>query len=416
MNIKIIFLLICLCAVNVFADEQISQKGLTLEQAIIRVLENHPKLKIADYEAQAMAARMRKALLIPADRVNISLEDFAGIDSVSGVRGVEATFSLSRTLELGNKAARRGAVVDRETLLLSNQKDIDRLDLLTETARRFLHVAADQERLFIAQDAIDLIKLTEKTVEKRIETGKTPTVERQRVAIDLANYELDLDHKRHEMESSRLSLATLWNDKRSNFDVVEGDIFRLDVLPDFIELEKLLDRNPNLIRHIRAEDLARARIRLAQSKSKPDVDLSAGLRYLAEGDDVAFMFSASIPLGTAGRAQHGIAEAEALSRIAPLNLEQQRMELYATLFEIHQEMKHAIDAVVTLRKKIIPAAEEMLVAYKKGYQFGRYSLLELIQIQQLLLSMRSRAVDMAVNYHNYRIEIDRLTAAQLSQR
>jgi outer membrane protein, heavy metal efflux system len=416
MNIKIVFLLICVHFANVSAANNAVQKGLTLEQAMIRVLENNPKLRIADYEAQAIAARMRQALLAPADRLNVNLEDFAGIGNVSGVRGIEATFSLSRTLELGNKAVSRGAVVEREAQVLGNQKDIDRLDILTETARRFLHVAADQERLDIAQDAIDLIRLTEKTVEKRIQAGKTPTAERQRVAIDLANNTLELDHKLHEMETSRLSLATLWNDKQPNFDRVEGDIFRLDALPNFRELENLLDRNPDLVRHISSADLARARIRLAQSKRKPDLDLSAGLRYLADGDDIAFMLSASIPLGSVGRAQHGIEEAEALSQIAPLNLEQQRLELYATLFGIHQEMKHAKDAVEALRKKIIPAAEQMLAAYKKGFQSGRYSLLELIQVQKLLLNMRSRAVEMATNYHNYRIEIDRLTGAQLSQR
>jgi hypothetical protein len=104
--------------------------------------------------------------------------------NVSGVHGIEATFSLSRALELGHKAVNRGAVVEREALLLGNQKDIDRLDLLTETARRFLHVAADQQRLVISQDAIDLVRLTEKTVEKRIQSGKTPIAERHRVAID----------------------------------------------------------------------------------------------------------------------------------------------------------------------------------------------------------------------------------------
>ena len=46
--------------------------------------------------------------------------------NVSGVRGIEATFSLSRALELGHKAVNRGAVVEREALLLGNQKDIDR--------------------------------------------------------------------------------------------------------------------------------------------------------------------------------------------------------------------------------------------------------------------------------------------------
>lgn len=399
----------------VFAADNTMEEGLTLKQVMIRVLENHPRFKIADYEAQAMAARLRQASLAPADRINISMEDFAGIGNVKDVRNIEATLSLSRTLELGNKAAMRGKVVEQEALVRLNQNEIDRMDLLAEAARRFVQVAADQERLRIAEDAIALIRLTEKAVEDHIRVGKTPIAERQRITIDIANYELDLDHKRYEMENSRLQLATLWNDKQPDFADVEADIFHLDPLPDFSELAGFLDRNPDLIHHIRAEHLARAKVRLAESKRKPDLDLSAGLRYLGKGDDLAFILSASVPLGAGNRARHHIEEAEALSRINPLNLEQQRMELHATLFEIYQELKYARNAVDTLLNKIIPATESMLVAYEKGFQTGRYSLLELIQIQHLLRNARSRSVDMAGNYHGYRIEIDRLTSAKFSQ-
>ena len=415
MNSKFVFLLFYACSMAVFAADNTMEKGLTLKQVMIRVLENHPRFKVADYEAQAMAARLRQASLAPADRININMEDFAGIGNVKDVRNIEATLSLSRTLELGNKAAMRGKVVEQEALVRLNQREIDRMDLLSEAARRFVQVAADQERLRIAEDAIALIRLTEKAVEDHIRVGKTPIAERQRITVDLANYELDLAHKRYEMENSRLQLATLWNDRQPDFADVEADIFHLEPLPDFSELTGFLERNPDLIHHIRAEHLARAKIRLAESKRKPDLDLSVGLRYLGKGDDLAFVLSASVPLGSSNRARHHIEEAEALSRINPLDLEQQRMELYAMLFEIYQELKYARNAVDTLLNKIIPATEKMLDAYEKGFQTGRYSLLELIQIQHLLRNARSRSVDMAGNYHGYRIEIDRLTSAKFSQ-
>ena len=417
MKLKIVFLCSCVFFTQVIhARENPDQQGLTLEQAIIRVLENHPKLKVVDYEAQAMAARLRQALLPPPDRININLEDFAGTGAANHVQSLEATLSLSRTLELGNKAAYRGEVVESRTRLLLTEKDSERLDVLTETTRRFLHVAADQQRLKLAKDAIELLQLTEQAVNKRIDAGKAPITERQRITIDQANYDLELDHRRHEMESSRLSLATLWNRKQPDFEQVKADLFALDTLPAFDEWAGLLERNPDLVRHIKLRDLSRAKIRLAKSKRKPDIDLSAGIRYLGNNDDVAFILSASIPLGTSERAQHNIDEAEALSLVDPLQLEQKELELYTTLFEFYQEMKHAKDAVEALRGKIIPATEKMLAAYKEGYQAGRYSLLELIQVQQLLLNAKSRSLEMAVNYHSYRIEIDRLTGAQLYQR
>jgi cobalt-zinc-cadmium efflux system outer membrane protein len=196
---------------------------------------------------------------------------------------------------------------------------------------------------------------------------------------------------------------------------VEADIFRIDELPDFADLTEQLDRNPEVIRHIRSEDLAMAKIKLMESRRQPDLDLSAGLRYLGGINDVAVMLTASMPLGSYSRAQPGIDEAESLSRIDPLNLQQQRLELYATLFQIYQEMRHAREAVNTLNERIIPAAEQMQTDYENGYQTGRYSLLELNQVQQLLRNARSQLLEMAVSYHGHKIEIDRLTGAQLTQ-
>lgn len=415
MKKKLVLLLFCTLLSGALAGQSTAQDSIRLDQAVIRVLENNPKLRIADYEAQAMAARMRQAVQMPADRIGLTLENFAGTGSTVAVRGINATLSLSRTLELGNKSSLRGHQAEREKILTNTRSDINRLNLLADTAQLFLHVVADQERLHLAEEAIELVRLNQKTVESQIRTGKSPEAERQRVIIDLANHELNLEHRRHELENSRVHLATLWREKNPDFGRAEADIFSLDDLPELGELDRLLDRNPELIRHINAEDIARARIRVMQSKRNPDLDISAGIRYLGDNNDIAFMLSASIPLGSSTRAQPGMDEALAMAQIEPLNLEQRRLELYAALYGIYLEIIHAREAVTTLKTTIIPAAESMLAEYENGYQVGRYSLLELTQVRQLLTDARSQHLEMAVNYHSFRIELDRLTGAQLTQ-
>lgn len=410
-----ILILFCALTAAVTAQPTLTQETLTLDQAIIRVLENNPRLKIADFQSQAMAARMRQAVQPPADRVSVTLENFAGTDEHVGVRSIEATLSLSRTLELGDKAARRGDVVEGENRLLQSELDIDRLNLLADAAQRFLNVVADQERLNLIESAIELVNQTRSTVEQHIQAGNTAIVERHRVSIDVANHEIELEHHLHELENSRVSLASLWNMQAPDFGHAEADIYALGELPDFAVLTGLLDRNPELIQHLRAEDLARSRIRLMQSRSRPDLDVSAGLRYLGGSNDVAAMLWASIPLGTAARSRPGIEEAESLSSVEPLNLEQKKQELYATLFGFYQEMKHAREAITKLDTTIIPSAEQMRQEYEAGYRAGRYSLLELIQAQQVLHAARKQRLEMAASFHSRKIEIDRLTAAQLTQ-
>ncbi len=392
-----------------------AQENLRLEQAIVMVLENNPKLMVADYRAQALAARMRQAMQKPADRVHLTLENFAGTNDAVALRSLEASLSLSRTLELGNKLQSRGDVVQQEIRVLENQKDIDRLNLLAETTLRFLHVAADQERLKLANEALELMSLTENAVRQRVQAGRTPEAENYRVEIEMVNTMLEVEHVTHDLESSRVNLSILWNERQPQFDEVDADIFNIKEMPDFSEFSELIDRNPEIIRHIRAEDLALAKIKLAESRLKPDLDLSAGVRYLGGANDVALIFSASMPLGSYTRAKPGIDEAKSIALIDPLNRQQQQLEFYATLHELYEEMKHASETYKTLTEDVVPVSENLLADYESGYQTGRYSLIELTQAQQILRNARIRLLEMAVSYHSNKIEIDRLTGAQLTQ-
>ena len=122
----------------------------------------------------------------------------------------------------------------------------------------------------------------------------------------------------------------------------------------------------------------------------------------------------SLPLGSGSRAAPGIESSRLLSDRQPLLYRQRQLELHASLYEIYQELLHALTASQTLHEQIVPEAEQALRGYEKGYRAGRYSLLELSDAQELLLDARLEAVMTASDFHNYRIEIERLTGQALS--
>jgi cobalt-zinc-cadmium efflux system outer membrane protein len=145
-----------------------------------------------------------------------------------------------------------------------------------------------------------------------------------------------------------------------------------------------------------------------------NIDLSGGVRYLNITDDTALVVSASIPLGSRSRAAPGIESSRLLSDLHPLLYKQRQLELHASLYEIYQELSHASTASRTLREQIVPEAELALRDYEKGYRSGRYSLLELSDAQKTLLDARLETVMTAADFHNYRIEIERLTGQAMS--
>jgi len=410
-----LFIYLLLIPVSVaFATSDESQNSLTLDQAIVNVLENNPSLRAADYEAKAAAARIRAARLTPAFRTSIEFENFGGSGIHSGSDVLESTLSLSKVLELGDKAKLRGDVAHNKAMILRNEHDAKRLDLLAETTKRFLLVITDQQRLAIAMDSLALAKRTQNVVELRIKAGKSPDAELRRVKIALARMELEIDHARHTLDTSRLKLATLWGETQTHFNNAVANLFDIEPAVPFETLVQLLERNPDLVRFATENRLAETRIQLARSRNKADIEIAGGLRHFNLTDDTGLVMSLNIPLGNRSRAAPGLDEAEMQSLRNPYDLEQRHLELHATLYEVHQELNHAIDAVSAFRKTIIPLAESALRDYEKGYAAGRYSLLELNVAQRTLLDSRLESVMSAADYHRYRIEIDRLTGAGLS--
>ncbi|MEQ8937475.1 MAG: TolC family protein, partial [Gammaproteobacteria bacterium] len=207
--------------------------------------------------------------------------------------------------------------------------------------------------------------------------------------------------------------SSLWSMPIPDFTSARADLFQLEALQPFPAYANLLERNPDLVRLATRQRLASARLQLAQSARRPDIQLSGGMRYFAESDDMAFVLSATIPLGTAERAVSSIREEELLGQIDPLEYEQKKLTLHATLFEIYQEIKHSRFAVETLQQRIIPSAQQALNSYEKLYYTGRYSLLELLESQRSLLQARFQLIEAAARFHRLRIDLERLTGASI---
>lgn len=389
-----------------------SQAALSLSQAIARVLESNPQLQAADFDTRAAAERIRQQSQSPPYTVGVDLENFAGGGDHSGVDGLETTLSLGRVLELGDKARARGDVATLEAGLLRHDQDAQRLDLLAETARRFLALARTQAERGIAEQRVALMQRTAQSVDQRYRLGKAPAAERSRTQIDLARAELFLEETEHRLGNGRHRLAVMWGVFEPDFQAVQADVFRLAAEPEFAVLDQALERNPALVRLATLERLAEARSALAQARTRPDPELSAGVRHLNQSDDVGMVLSLRMPLGSAGRAAAHIGEAQALAAREPLLAQDRHLALRATLYGLHQELRHARDRYETYAKRVIPAAEQAVADYSEGYAAGRYSLLELSAAQTTLLEARSEALSAAIEHHAARIEIDRLVGAE----
>ncbi|MGH8458403.1 MAG: TolC family protein, partial [Nevskiales bacterium] len=320
----------------------------------------------------------------------------------------------SQVIELGDKRGRRidAAQLGREALSINQQAA--QLDVLAEVTRRFVHVASDQEQLALTRRATELTRNTVAAVQRRVEAAKSPDVELYRARAALTRAEIDLRHAEHELLASRRKLAAMWGEAEAKFSVVEADLYTMPAPAQFEQLVARMALNPDFTRFASAARLRDAEIRLAEARRRPDVTLTGGVRRLQETRDAAFVLGLSLPLFAGRQATPAIAEARALREQSDVEREAAFVKARAQVYELYQELLHAINETGTLKQDVLPQMEEALKQTEYAYDRGRYSFLELVDGQRAYLDSQRALIEAATTAQTLQAEIERLTGEPLA--
>ncbi|MGB1562272.1 MAG: TolC family protein [Sinimarinibacterium flocculans] len=410
----IVLYALALCTVGAAASAQPAEPAgsgaaLSLAAAIRQTLQGNPDLAEAGHLLRAADARIAQAGQRPAAELSVEVENVLGTGSVQGFSGGQASLALSQVIELGGRRERRTEVAGaaRDTLAIGVQAH--RLDVLAEVTRRFVEVAAGQERLALSRRAVDLAEGAEADVRRRVEAGRAPEVDLHRAGIARSRALLAQEHAEHELLSARHRLAAMWGATQAGFGEVTADYYRMPEPQGFDDLVARLRGNPDFLQFASQERLRDAELRLAESRRRPDVEFALGVRRLQDTRDEALLASVSVPLFSARRATEFVAEAQ--SRRAGVDAARQAafVRTQAQLFELYQELRHALNEVAALREEVMPALETVLGQARAAYRSGRYAYSEWADAQRELLDAQWALIESAADAHRYLAEIERLT-------
>lgn len=383
--------------------------GVTLAAALARALADSPQLQSFSFARRAAEARRVQAGLRPNPTLGVTLENIGGSGQVSGARALETTLMLSQLLELGDKRATRSALAASRIGALEADYAITRLDVLAEVARRFVHTARAQLLLEVARAAIELAEANADAVQKRVEAARVHQAELERAEIAVARATIALEHREHELLSSKRRLAAAWGSEAVDFDQVHARLFEQ---PTPRPLENLLEElrvSPDLARFASARRVRQAELALARARSVQNLRAGVGLRRLERSDDHALVFNLSVPLPLFDRNQGNVAAADAeLARIT-VDERARFLDAQVVLFTTYQELLHARTETRILTDTIIPRARAALAEYEAGYAHGRFSYLELAEARAEFIALRSEAIRAAATFHMLVIEVERLS-------
>jgi len=154
----------CLMALWASVPATAAEK-MTLDEAFRRVQQAHPNLRLVDARRDVLSAELDRAELRPSLNLGVGIENVVGTGERSGFDSAETTVTLASVFERGGKLEARRALAQSRIDGVVVEREVKRLDLLAEVARRYLAVVAAQRQREIA----DL------EIEQRRRTNPMPT-------------------------------------------------------------------------------------------------------------------------------------------------------------------------------------------------------------------------------------------------
>jgi len=405
--------LAALAAVSCVHAQDRPPAPLSLDEALARVSDTHPALRLIEGERQVLQARGERAALRPPLTLGAQAENVLGSGQARGFDQAELTLSLSGVLERGGKLDARRALAQANLDALAPQREAARLDLLAEVARRYQAIVVAQRQQALALLDIDQRQRAVQAARTRLQAGASPESVLFSAQAQLAQAELDRDHAAEAARAARRQLATLWNAREPDFDTAAGDLEGLPELEAFDALAQWLQRTPELTIVAGQARVREAQLRLAQGERATDLQWQLGVRRLQGQQATALVAALSLPLGNAVRAEPEIRAAQAELALSTVQREALLLQLHATLAEAHGRYLTARLEVQRLGRDVLPRLQQAEHAAERAWRAGAISYLEWAQLQGQRIQALQRQLEAAAQAQTALIELQRLTGQPL---
>lgn len=377
-----------------------SAQTYTLEEAVRTAVANSPQGEATAARLDGLNAARSAADTKPAPTIDGTVENIG----TPGLSQWQIDGTYNQRLERGGKRAARAGLAQGDIAVAEAEALVRRLDLAREVQALYVEAQAAALSLELARSRVEIAETLANEVQRRVDEARDPLFAGTRARTQLAEARVDLGLAEHAFEAALARLALLTGgDPRSIGVVTSG----------FLEAEEIAittaDLTPVDLAVFQARrERADANYRLQEANSHTDPTVFAGPRLFGNGDVAVIAgFSLPLPNRALNRANIDRAAAEQRQVEADLAVERfQRRRQIALAAERVEEARHEAEAI---QEQVVPGAEQTLREVRAGYNRGGFTFLDVSVAQTALHEARVRFVDALAEYHQAKVDYDRLT-------
>jgi cobalt-zinc-cadmium efflux system outer membrane protein len=374
---------------------------VTLAEVLRMALDANADLSAARHELQAVEASVLQAGTLPNPALDMSVEDRRRETR-------ETMFVLNQPIELGGKRGARLHAAERGRDAAAAGFQATRAEVRAAVITAFFDVLAAQQRVSLAEESTRLAQRGTHAASRRMAAGKVSPLEETKARVAESIVRLELSQARIELSAARRRLAATWGNPTPQFVRAEG---RLDVLPELPDLKDLSARllsAPALLRARSELDRRQALARLESSRRIPDVTVSLGVKRSEELGRNQAIVGVSVPLPVFDTNRGNVLEALRRTDKARDELSATAIRLDSEIAQAYERLNIARQEAEALQKEILPGAQSAYDAAAKGFEYGKFGFLDVLDAQRTLLQAQSQYLRALSEAHRAAADIDRI--------
>lgn len=397
----LVLLLSCLPAWSETGTSAEPAAPLSLQQAIGLALNANPEIAVALREQEAVAGMQLQAAARPNPVASMRIEDLR-----SNTR--ESTLEVAQPIELGGKRSARIQAADSNYDAATAALAAKKAEIEADVAAAYYEVLAAQERLKLAESSLQVAQRASDAASKRVQAGKVSPVEETRSKIAESAVRIELTRAKSALTIARKRLAGLWGNAYPQFSEAEGTVQLPENLPTLQTLDQQLDKSPTMQR-ARLEVNTRNRlVEVEKTRATPDISVTVGAKRNEELGLNQAVLGLSVPIPLFDRNQGNIQEAMSRTDKARAEMEALRLQLETTLAGAHERLLTARQSADDYQTQILPGAQSAFDAATRGFEFGKFSFLEVLDAQRTLVQAKTQHLDALLEAHRALADIRRI--------
>jgi cobalt-zinc-cadmium efflux system outer membrane protein len=384
-----------------------SVKVFTISGLVNAVLASNPALQLAQRSRDQAAAGVTSAGALPNPRLEWNGGENTARLPVASPGRVNG-WAVSQLIE--NPAIREARVEIARSLERNSefQIAITRNELVAQIQLRAYEFLLRQDEATAASDAVNLLEQVRERVRLRVEIGEAPRYEIIKADAEIINARQRQQNAVLQAEQAMLALNRLaagqlparWSlQERLGGD---ASLYGLE------ELQRLtLSDNPELKILRSSIDRAQAQLQSARSSRWPGVEL----RYseLTQPEVKQGILGVNVQIPLLDQRSGPIAEAQVEIERVRLRLDGRQAELRQQVLLAWKSLEMARLRVEALGQGALREAEAALRVSQAAYRFGERGILDVLDAQRVLRSVRADLLDARYQVQVARIELEFLS-------